>query len=59
MTTTAIPTEATDTGAPGNVSISRVGSGEEVDVEVGAVVGVGVVGFGVGLEVGFASAMLK
>jgi len=59
MATTAIPTEATDTGVPGNVSVSGVGSGGEVDVGVGAVVGVGVVGFDVGLEVGLASAMLK
>ena len=59
MTTTAIPTEATDTGAPGNVSVSGVGSGGEVDVGVGAVVGVGVVGFGVGLEVWLESAILK
>jgi hypothetical protein len=59
MTPNAIPTEATDKGAPGKDSDSGVGSGEKVDVGVGAVVGVGVVGFSVGLEVVLASAILK
>jgi hypothetical protein len=59
MTPNAIATEAKDTGAPGKDSDSGVGSGGTVDVGVGAVLGVGVVGFSVGLEVGLASAILK